>query len=106
MRIVDYFLDIIQNDVQLFCVTISKDLGVNQSVRDVRLAGSANFSAIVICALAATSCEQLLQHRIVYDCQFGHFVHSQRNGNARMRIAVNEIDGAVDRIDDPCWTVR
>lgn len=29
VRIVDYFPDIIQNDVQFLSVTISKDLGVN-----------------------------------------------------------------------------
>ena len=44
---------------------------------------------------------ELVAHRIINDSDDDSARLSQRNGNRKMRDAVEEIDGAIDRIDDP-----
>lgn len=100
-----YFLEILQRDFQLFCVSIRTEFRDNQCLCNLSLARHMNLFSIIESTLPTACGEQLLQHWIEYDGDFGHFVHQQRYRYARMRKTVHEVHCAIDWIDYPCWAV-
>src|SRR5258705_193586 len=67
----------------------------------VRGLADAHALVVQVGAAPARGGEQIVARRIVDDRLRDHAAVAQRDGNAILREAVDEIGGAVERVDDP-----
>jgi len=63
--------------------------------------GERRGSAVEVRAAAARGGEELLAHRVVDDAVLHAAAHAAADGHAEVREAVQEVGGAVERVDDP-----
>src|SRR6185436_16655964 len=75
--------------------------GADERALQADVRADANALAIQLCAFAAGCREQLLPHRVVDDCVLHAPATLHADRHRKVRIAVQEVRSAVERVDDP-----
>lgn len=93
------------DNFDFFTLSICAKLHHQKCFCQIPLLGYVNLFAIVERALTTSSRELLPEHGIEDNSDFSDLVDEESDRNRGMRKTVDEIHGAIDGVDDPCWCI-